>query len=66
LQEIGVDYVQGYLIARPQESQAILTARSAASFLKDAEVIGFVESLSEPKQATVFDYEWRARAAGTH
>jgi len=32
LKEIGVDYVQGYLIAKPQESSAILAASSAASF----------------------------------
>ncbi|MDR5797040.1 EAL domain-containing protein [Caballeronia sp. LZ008] len=66
LQEIGVDYVQGFLVARPQDSSAILAASSAASFVKDPEVIGFVESLSEPVQATVFDYEWHARASGTH
>jgi c-di-GMP-related signal transduction protein len=66
LQEIGVDYVQGFLIARPQESSAILAASSAASFVKDPEVISFVEGLSEPAQANVFDYEWHARASGTH
>ncbi|WP_370467312.1 putative bifunctional diguanylate cyclase/phosphodiesterase [Caballeronia sp. BR00000012568055] len=66
LQEIGVDYVQGYLIARPQDSSAIIAAQSAASFVKDAEVVSFVECLSEPTQAAIYDYEWRARAAGTH
>jgi EAL domain-containing protein (putative c-di-GMP-specific phosphodiesterase class I) len=66
LQEIGVDYVQGFLVARPQDSSAILAASSAASFVKDPEVISFVEGLSEPVQATVFDYEWHARASGTH
>ncbi len=66
LQEIGVDYVQGYIVAKPQDTTAILTARSAASFVKDADVASFVELLSEPRQATVFDYEWRTRAANTH
>jgi len=45
---------------------AILAANSAASFVKDPEVISFVEGLSEPAQANVFDYEWHARASGTH
>ncbi len=66
LQEIGVDYVQVFLVARSQESGAILAATSAASFVKDPEVASFVDSLSEPVQATVFDYEWRAKAANTH
>ncbi len=66
LQEIGVDYVQGFLVAKPQDSVAILSATSAASFVKDPEVVSFVECLSAPAQALAFDYEWRARAAGTH
>ena len=66
LQEIGVDYVQGFLVARPQDSSAILAARSAASFVKDADVVSFVESLSEPAQAISVDFERRARAASTY
>lgn len=65
LQEIGVDYVQGYLIAKPQESAAILAASSAASFVKDPEVVNIIECLSEPDQALTYGYEWRARM-GTH
>ncbi|SAK53260.1 sensory box protein [Caballeronia arationis] len=66
LQEIGVDYVQGYLIAKPQESAAILAASSAASFVQDAEVVNFIECLSEPEQAMSYGYEWRARVASRH
>ena len=65
LQEIGVDYVQGFLVAKPQESAAILAASSAASFVRDPEVVSFIECLSEPDQALAYGYEWRARM-GTH
>ncbi|WP_244816965.1 bifunctional diguanylate cyclase/phosphodiesterase [Caballeronia sp. Lep1P3] len=62
LQEIGVDYVQGYLIARPQDSSAILAAQSTASFVNDAELADFVQCLSEPTRAIPVDFERRARA----
>jgi diguanylate cyclase (GGDEF)-like protein/PAS domain S-box-containing protein len=47
LHEIGVDYVQGYVVARPQECSAILLADSAASFVADPLVARFIESLSD-------------------
>jgi diguanylate cyclase (GGDEF)-like protein len=62
LQEIGVDYVQGFLIARPQDSSAILAAHSASSFISDPDVVGFVQCLSDPGQAIAVDFERRARA----
>ncbi|MGI4982636.1 MAG: putative bifunctional diguanylate cyclase/phosphodiesterase [Janthinobacterium lividum] len=37
LQELGVDYVQGFGIATPQEAKDILMASSAASFVTDPE-----------------------------
>jgi diguanylate cyclase (GGDEF)-like protein len=43
LKEIGVDYVQGFVIAKPQESIAILGATSAASFVDREDVTGFLE-----------------------
>jgi len=43
LRELGVDYVQGFVIAKPQEAKDILTASSAASFVKDAEIVRFLE-----------------------
>ncbi|PCE21930.1 diguanylate cyclase [Paraburkholderia acidicola] len=51
LKEIGVDYVQGFAIAKPQESAAILAASSAASFVMDPEVLKFVESLTTSEEA---------------
>jgi EAL domain-containing protein (putative c-di-GMP-specific phosphodiesterase class I) len=60
LKEIGVDYVQGYAIARPQESGAILAAQSAASFVTDPEIARFVESLMVPAERGQHTYTARA------
>ena len=39
LAEIGVDYVQGYAVARPQPCDNMLTAESSASFITDEALI---------------------------
>ncbi|MDP3702174.1 MAG: EAL domain-containing protein [Hylemonella sp.] len=44
LAEIGVDYVQGYAVARPMAPERILEVSSAASFIKNVELLQFVES----------------------
>jgi diguanylate cyclase (GGDEF)-like protein len=62
LREIGVDYVQGFVIAKPQESTAILAASSAASFIKDAATQRFVDSLALDPDQIEEVYEVRARA----
>jgi diguanylate cyclase (GGDEF)-like protein len=46
LVEIGVDYVQGYVVARPQTPERILAAHSAASFIQDLELQAYVRTLS--------------------
>jgi len=51
LAEIGVDHVQGYAVARPQPPEKILAAGSAASFIQDEELIGFVATLGEQRLA---------------
>ncbi len=43
LVEIGVDYVQGYVVARPQDPAKLLQAASAASFIQDEELAQIVE-----------------------
>jgi diguanylate cyclase (GGDEF)-like protein len=43
LDELGVDYVQGYAIAKPQETDDILAATSAAGFVSKAEVTRYLE-----------------------
>jgi diguanylate cyclase (GGDEF)-like protein len=65
LKEIGVDYVQGYLVAKPQESSAILGAFSAASFVRDPEVVQFIEAIVGADKALAFNYEVSAKA-GLH
>lgn len=45
LAEIGVDYVQGFIVARPQSPEVLLTASSAASFIEDPQLLQFVQML---------------------
>ncbi|MEY3783245.1 MAG: hypothetical protein RIS97_1424, partial [Pseudomonadota bacterium] len=45
LTEIGVDYVQGFVVARPQAPDKLLAAASSASFIQDKELASFVNFL---------------------
>lgn len=45
LAEIGVDYVQGYAVARPMAPEKLLEVSAASGFIKDAELLQFVETL---------------------
>ena len=45
LAEIGVDYVQGYAIARSQPPEKLLAASSSASFIKSEDVQKVVRTL---------------------
>jgi diguanylate cyclase (GGDEF)-like protein len=57
LHSAGIDYVQGYAIAKPLAPERILEAQSAAAFIEDAAVARFVgEALRPP-------HERRARGA---
>jgi diguanylate cyclase (GGDEF)-like protein len=44
LEELGVDYVQGFAIAKPQEAEDILAASSAASFVTNAELTRYLKA----------------------
>jgi EAL domain-containing protein (putative c-di-GMP-specific phosphodiesterase class I) len=44
LKELGVDYVQGFGIAKPQDANDILAASSAASFVTNVEVTDYLEA----------------------
>lgn len=44
LAEIGVDYVQGYAVARPMAPEKLLEVNSAAAFIKNVELLQFVEA----------------------
>jgi diguanylate cyclase (GGDEF)-like protein len=45
LAEIGVDYVQGFAVARPMDPALLLQASSAATFISDAELRRFVDTV---------------------
>jgi EAL domain-containing protein (putative c-di-GMP-specific phosphodiesterase class I) len=45
---IGVDYVQGFVVARPQDPMALLAARSSASFITDPELMRYVRDTLAP------------------
>jgi EAL domain-containing protein (putative c-di-GMP-specific phosphodiesterase class I) len=51
LAQIGVDYVQGYAIARPQDAEKLLGAASAASFISDPDVLRYVSETLAPSRA---------------
>lgn len=45
LAEIGVDYVQGWAVARSQAPEKILAAASSASFIEDGELLDMLPTL---------------------
>ncbi len=51
LAEVGVDYVQGFVIATPQLPEKILGARSSASFIQDEKVAYYVRNTLAKGQA---------------
>lgn len=59
LAEIGVNYVQGYIVARPQTAEMLLTAESSASFIQDEQLLRFTDILGKPEdiraQVDLFD-----------
>ena len=48
LHEIGVDYVQGYVVARSQPPERLLAARSAAGFITDEALLDLLRELENP------------------
>jgi EAL domain-containing protein (putative c-di-GMP-specific phosphodiesterase class I) len=45
LAEIGVDYVQGWAVARSQPPERMLTGASSASFIQDPELLKMLPTL---------------------
>ena len=68
LTEIGVDYVQGYVVARPQMPAALLEAESSASFVMEEDLVQFVSLLgrSEEKRAQVELFDQVASLQSLH
>ena len=48
LHEIGVDYVQGYVVARSMPPERLLEGRSSAGFIKDEELLDLLRELENP------------------
>jgi diguanylate cyclase (GGDEF)-like protein len=46
LAEIGVDYVQGFIVARPQNPDRLACAASGADFIQDASLLNYLSTLS--------------------
>jgi diguanylate cyclase (GGDEF)-like protein/PAS domain S-box-containing protein len=46
LAEIGVDYVQGFVVAQPQHPDSILSASSGADFIRDTDLKSYLSTLS--------------------
>jgi diguanylate cyclase (GGDEF)-like protein len=56
LAEVGIDYVQGYAVARPQDPEKILSVNSAADFIEDPAVATFVrDSLAAGRTLGLWD-----------
>ena len=57
--EIGVDYVQGYVVSRPQMPDKIIAAGSSADFIVDPDLTAMVNMLGQPEdrisQVDLFD-----------
>lgn len=51
LAEIGADYIQGYVIARPQSLETLLAADSAASYIDEPELAELVRRLADERNA---------------
>lgn len=49
LTEIGVDYVQGFAVARSQAPEKMISAKSSASFIQDEDLMQFVDLIGASK-----------------
>lgn len=67
LARVGVDYVQGYAIARPQEAERLPGAASAAAFITDPDVLRYVrETLGPTRTLELWDPRGEAPRFGMH
>lgn len=53
LAEIGVDYVQGFVVARPQTPETLLTVQSGADFIPDGELKTYLSTLARSDDSHV-------------
>ncbi|MBE0624730.1 MAG: EAL domain-containing protein [Burkholderiales bacterium] len=66
LAEVGVDYVQGFVIAKPQLPASILAARSSAGFIEDERVSQYVRNhLARGQAVELWDQLRQLRPKGS-
>lgn len=53
LAEIGVDYVQGFIVARPQHPDNLLTVQSGADFIPEGELKNYLSTLARSDESHV-------------
>ncbi len=53
LHDIGVDYVQGYVVARPLAPEQLVTAISSASFIQDEQLLQMVSTFGKVEGAVL-------------
>ena len=66
LAEVGVDYVQGYVVSRPQLPEQILAATSSASFIADEKVASFVRDFLATGQTGVMWDQLKRHGSDMH
>jgi diguanylate cyclase (GGDEF)-like protein len=67
LAEVGVDYVQGFVIAKPQLPASILAARSSAGFIEDERVSQYVRNhLARGQAVELWDQLRQLRPKGSN
>jgi len=67
LAEVGVDYVQGYAVAKPQSPARLLAAPSSASFIADERLLQFVRTLhGADRTMELWDHLEIAKQGGLH
>ncbi|MDD5335544.1 MAG: EAL domain-containing protein [Rhodoferax sp.] len=66
LTEIGVDYVQGFVVARPQHPDKLLSAASSASFIQDEKLAHYVSLLTKSNQLPDVDLFSDGDAVNVH
>ena len=67
LTEIGVDYVQGFAVARSQHPDKLLSAESSASFIQDEELAKYADLIGKlHPSVTEVDLFSKMRAVNVH
>ena len=67
LVESGIDYIQGYVVARPQEPEAILAAKSSADFIQDERLLQYLHDLADGgENASLWDMVLPGKAGDLH